>query len=191
MKYVISSYSLFRGSRILQRNQRSGNFYTFEGVLLGKLINDSNTNLLSSFLFLLPVCTTTAVSPAMAFDWQTEMTSTVKSPSTAVPPAHLIQAPTTKSFAQALVSATMIENSAPLPSLIVRGETLSIQISQETYARGIEVCKCNLRGRLTLSKGDKPYGYREVLTKLQQLWTNIGPWKMTPLGKGYFEFAFA
>jgi len=42
-----------------------------------------------------------------------------------------------------------------------------------------------------LSKGDKPFGYREVLTKLQQLWTNIGPWKMTPLGKGYFEFAFA
>jgi len=42
-----------------------------------------------------------------------------------------------------------------------------------------------------LSKGDKPYGYRDVLTKLQELWTNIGPWKMTPLGKGYFEFAFA
>jgi len=127
----------------------------------------------------------------MAFDWQTELATTVKSPSTAVPPAHLIQAPTTKSFAQALVSATVTENSAPLPSPIVRGETLSIQISQETYARGIEVCKRNLRGRLMLSKGDKPDGYREVLIKLQQLWTNIGPWKMTPLGKGYFEFAFA
>jgi hypothetical protein len=31
----------------------------------------------------------------------------------------------------------------------------------------------------------------EVQTKLQQLWTKIGPWKMTLLGKGYFEFYFS
>lgn len=42
-----------------------------------------------------------------------------------------------------------------------------------------------------MSKGDKPYGSREVLTKLQQLWSNIGPWKLTPLARGYFEFSFS
>jgi len=83
------------------------------------------------------------------------------------------------------------DNSEPLPIPVIRGETLSIQISEETYARGINVCKRNFRGRLILNKGDKPYGSREVLTKLQQLWTNIRPWKMTPLVKGYFEFSFA
>ena len=127
----------------------------------------------------------------MAFDWQTELASTVKPPTIAVEPAHHIPSPKTKLFAQALVSATVTDNSVPLPSPIIRGETLCIQISQEKYARGVEVCKRNLRGRLILSKGDKPYGSREVLTKLQQHWTNIRPWKMTPLGEGYIEFAFA
>jgi len=111
----------------------------------------------------------------MAFDWQTELASTGKPPLIAVEPTHHIPPPKTKSFAQALVFANGTDNSVPLPSPIIRGENLCIQISQETYARGIEVCKRNLRGKLVLSKGDKPYGYREVLTKLQQLWANIGP----------------
>jgi len=125
----------------------------------------------------------------MAFDWQTELASTVKPPTIVVEPAN--KNPPTKSFAQALVAATVTDNSTSLPTPVIRGETLCIHISQETYARGVAVCKRNLRGRLILNKGDKPYGSREVLTKLQHLWTNIGPWKMTPLGKGYFEFYFA
>jgi len=86
-----------------------------------------------------------------------------------------------KSFAQALVVATVTDTSTPLPTPVIRGETLCIPISDETYAQGIDACKRNLRGRLILNKGDKPYGSTEVQTKLQQLWTNIGPWKMTPL----------
>jgi hypothetical protein len=149
-------------------------------------VHDSISLLRESFphchrFFLLPVCTITAVSPAMVFDWQTELASTVKPPSIVVEP--VINNPPPKSFAQALAATTMSDNSASLPTPIIRGETLCIQISQETYARGVEVCKRNLRGRVLLNKGDKPYGSREVLTKLQQLWTNIGPWKMTPLAK--------
>ena len=85
----------------------------------------------------------------------------------------------------------MTETSSPLPAPVIRGETLCIPIFDEIYEKGIDACKRNLRGRLILRKGDKPYGFREVQTKLQQLWQNVGPWKMTPLGKGYFEFYFS
>ena len=84
----------------------------------------------------------------------------------------------------------MTDTSTPLPAPVIRGETLCIPISNETYAQGIDACKRNLRGKLILNKSDKPYGSREVHTKLQQLWTNIEPWKMMPLGKGYFEFYY-
>ena len=139
------------------------------------------------------------------FDWQAELavpalvststqtriptTATVKPPSTVVAPPNNYSPP--KSFVQALVATTVTDSSETLPTPVIRGETLCIQISEATYAWGVDVCKRNLRGRLILNKGDKPYGWREVLTKLQQLWTNIGPWKMTPMGKGYFEFYFA
>jgi len=128
----------------------------------------------------------------MAFDWQLELASTGKPPS----PSAVVAIPTNsnppkKSFAQALVAATVTDTSTLLPTTVIRGETLCIPISDENYAQGIDACKRNLRGRLILSKGDKPYGSREVQTKLQQLWTNVGPWKMTPLGKGYFEFYFS
>ncbi|KEH19946.1 hypothetical protein MTR_8g063620 [Medicago truncatula] len=128
----------------------------------------------------------------MDFDSQSELASTVKppSPSTVVALSNNSNPPK-KSFAQALAATTVTDTSTPLPTPIIRGKTLCIPISDETYAQGIEACKRNLRGRLILNKGDKPYGSREVQTKLQQLWTNIGPWKMTPLGKGYFEFYFS
>ncbi|KEH26132.1 DUF4283 domain protein [Medicago truncatula] len=128
----------------------------------------------------------------MAFDWQSELASTVKPP----PPSTVAALSTNCNppkilFAQALVAATATDASPPLPTPVIRGETLCIPISDETYEQGIDACKINLRGRLILSKGDKPYGFREVQTKLQQLWKNVGPWKMTPLGKGYFEFYFS
>jgi hypothetical protein len=128
----------------------------------------------------------------MAFDWQTELASTGK-PSTlpiVVATTNNSDSPK-KSFAQALAAATVADTAPTLPSPVIRGETLCIPISDETYAQGIEACKRNLRGRLILNKGDKPYGSREVQTKLHQIWKNIGPWKMTPLGKGYFEFYFS
>ena len=146
---------------------------------------------LLSHAFTLPFCPLSGTSPAMAFDWQTELASTVKAliPSTVVAPSNNYSPP--KSFAQALVAATVTDSLLPLPTPVISDETLYIQISIAIYAQGVDVCKRNLGGRLILNKGDKPYGWREILTKLQQLWTNIGPWKMTLMGKGYLEFYFA
>ncbi|KEH26717.1 DUF4283 domain protein [Medicago truncatula] len=98
----------------------------------------------------------------MAFDWQSELVSTVKPP----PPSTVAALstncnPPKKSFAQALVAATVTDTSPPLPTPVIRGETLCIPISDETYEQGIDACKRNLRDRLILSKGDKPYGFRE------------------------------
>lgn len=128
----------------------------------------------------------------MAFDWQAKLATTgnISSPSIVHVPA-IDSAPPKKSFVQALAAATVPEPSSTLPCPVVQGEALCIPISDDTYVKGIEVCKRNLRGRLILNKGDKPYGSREVQTKLQQIWKNIGPWKLTPLGKGYFEFYFS
>jgi len=128
----------------------------------------------------------------MAFDWKSKLASMLKppSPSTVVALSNNSNPPK-KSFSQALVAATVTVTSTSLPTPVIRGETICIPISDETYPQGIKACKQNLRDRPILNKGDKPYGSGEVQTKLQQLWTNIGPWKMKPFGKGYFEFYFS
>jgi hypothetical protein len=52
-------------------------------------------------------------------------------------------------------------------------------------------CKINLRGRLLLNKGYKPYNTREIETKLQKLWKTGGAWSMLSLGRGFYEFFFS
>jgi len=37
-----------------------------------------------------------------------------------------------------------------------------IKISHAPYDKGIEICKRNLRGRLVLNKGDKPYTTKDI-----------------------------
>jgi len=53
------------------------------------------------------------------------------------------------------------------------------------------VCKRNLRGRLVLNKGDKPYTAKDIHSKLQNQWKTTGAWSMTPLGRGFYEFFFS
>ena len=53
------------------------------------------------------------------------------------------------------------------------------------------VCKTNLRGRLVLNKGDKPYATKDIQLKLQKIWKTTGTWRMLSLGRGYYEFFFA
>jgi len=81
--------------------------------------------------------------------------------------------------------------SEPLPVPAIRGKTLSIRISNTTYSRGLDFCKINLRGRLVLNKGDKPYATKDITAKLQKIWKVKGPWHMLSLGRGYYEFFFA
>jgi len=101
-----------------------------------------------------------AHQPAMAFDWQAELASPVNKivvnhsiAAMAPPPPKPVH---NISFAQALTaSSTTISSNDNLPQPLIRGETVSIHISQDIYKNGMAVCKRNLRGRLVLNKGDK------------------------------------
>jgi len=66
------------------------------------------------------------------------------------------------SFAQALTGTTKAASNDNLPQSLIRGETVSIKITQDIYEKGMAVCKTNLRGRLVLNKGDKPYATKEI-----------------------------
>ena len=95
------------------------------------------------------------------------------------------------SFAQALATTPNIASNDNMPKPLIRGESVSITITQQTYEKGLEICKHNLRGRLVLNKGDKPYTTKDIHLKLQKQWNTIGEWSMRPLGRGYFEFTFS
>jgi hypothetical protein len=69
-------------------------------------------------------------------------------------------------FAQALTASYNASTNDNLLQLSNRGEAVNIQISQAPYEKGVEVCKRNLRGRLVLSKGDKPYTAKDIQLKL-------------------------
>lgn len=129
---------------------------------------------------------------AMPFDWQAELAST-GSPSIPMP---AMMAPPPKpvnklSFAQVVSASTSISTNDDLPEPLIRGESVSIQISHHVYEKGMTVCKWNLRGRLVLSKGDKPYTTKDIHLKLHKQWKTTGAWSMTPLGRGYYEFFFS
>jgi hypothetical protein len=79
-------------------------------------------------------------------------------------------------FAQALRSPQVQSEPLPVPS--IRGETLPIKITNVAYYRGLEACKINLRGRLVLNKGDKPYATTDIYAKLQKLWKVKESWHM-------------
>lgn len=56
------------------------------------------------------------------------------------------------SFAQ-VVKGPQVQFSYPFSIPSIRGDTLSIKIMHEAYARGLEACMVNLRGRLVLTRG--------------------------------------
>jgi hypothetical protein len=72
----------------------------------------------------------------------------------------------------------------------IRGETFSVKITNDVYSRGLDYCKTNLRGRLMLNKGDKPYFSKDLTAKLQKFWRVKGSWNLMSLGRGFYEFFF-
>ena len=119
---------------------------------------------------------------------ETDATPSLSAMVQAAAPAH----PTTtapKSFAAALAGVSAVDD-RPYPSPCLKGDTLSIQICQEEYSKGVEDCKHALRARLTLNKGDKPYSARDLSNTIGKLWKTTAGWKMVPLGKGYYDFLF-
>ncbi|MCI20585.1 DUF4283 domain protein, partial [Trifolium medium] len=61
----------------------------------------------------------------------------------------------------------------------------------EEYAKGVEICKNNLHGRLIMKKGEKAPTTKELQSILSMLCKSISIWRMISLGKGYFEFQFS
>ncbi|AES88682.2 hypothetical protein MTR_4g060870 [Medicago truncatula] len=126
------------------------------------------------------------------FDWQAELAPpaipaviVISGNSTAVAIVsdltHSVSsAPIATHVPTAVVKPTV--ESLPLP--FIRRDTLSISVSTTAYSRGLDYCKANLRGRLVLNKGDKPYATKDITAKLHQLWKTKGPWQMASLGRG-------
>lgn len=128
----------------------------------------------------------------MPFDWQAEILAPVGAPTSSVQLTTVaVSAPKALSFARALTSSYIASTNDNLPQPSIRGETVSIHISQTMYEKGIDVCKRNLRGRLVLNKGDKPYTSKEIEVKLQKQWKTTAPWTLLSLGRGFYGFFFA
>jgi hypothetical protein len=134
------------------------------------------------------------------FDWQAELASSpikLGIPAIPVPPPVTRTAPPTApqvvaapkpSFAQALQGKSALSDPLPVPS--IRGDMLSVKITDDVYARGLDFCKTNLRGRLVFNKGDKPLSSKDLADRLQKVWKVKGPWHLTSLGRGFYEFFF-
>lgn len=106
------------------------------------------------------------------------------------PPPITTKQPSSKTFAQALNNSVDTPLSQ-LPRPCLKGDALSIKISESEYLAGISECKTRLHGRLILSKGDSPIKVADLRSKLSKKWNPIDSWKMVPLGKGFYEFTFA
>jgi len=134
----------------------------------------------------------------MPFDWQAEFSLPAPTPSTTMPSPMVLAtttavstpAPPLRSFAQALVASHNKVTNITMPQPVIHGDTLSIRISQPIYEKGIDVCKRNLRCRLVLNKGDKPYASKEIEDKLKKQWKTAAPWTLLSLGRGFYEFFF-
>jgi len=132
----------------------------------------------------------------MSFDWKAEILAPAAAPFVLVQPtlvATSTSVPKAISFARALKSSLnpphTVSTNDDLPQPSIRGETVSIRISQ-SIEQGIDVCKRNLRGRLVLNKGDKPYTAKEIEAKLQKHWKTAAPWTLMSLVRGFYEFFF-
>lgn len=72
----------------------------------------------------------------------------------------------------------------------MKGDSISIKISENEDTKGVEECKSILYGRLILKKGEKAPTAKQLHETLVPLW-KINNWKISPMGKGFFEFEFS
>jgi hypothetical protein len=99
--------------------------------------------------------------------------------------------PPPKSFVAVLGgTSSCAADDAPFPAPCLKGDALSIKIGQDEYSKGLVECQYALRGRLTMTKGDKPYKARDLASKLGKIWKIVHEWKMVPLGRGFYDFLF-
>ncbi|XP_024164201.1 uncharacterized protein LOC112171221 [Rosa chinensis] len=99
--------------------------------------------------------------------------------------------PKAKSFASILRNSmeTSITYSQ-LPPPMVRGGKTYVKISEDLYQDQLKSFKTNLIGRLLLRKGSPPCKATDLKVVLHKLWQPISPWRLVPLGKGFFDIHF-
>lgn len=97
--------------------------------------------------------------------------------------------PKAKSFASIVADDVCDIPVSQSPTLCLKGDRLAIAIPEEEYKLGVEACKHH--GRIIWAKGATPLTVSSLRSKLLELWTSIGKWGITSLGKGFFEFAFS
>jgi len=73
----------------------------------------------------------------------------------------------------------------------LKGEQLSIRISEDEILAEILDCQNVLYERFTLSKGSSLVRMLDLKERISKFWQTKGPWSMALLGKGYFEFVFS
>ncbi|XP_061999165.1 uncharacterized protein LOC133716473 [Rosa rugosa] len=67
---------------------------------------------------------------------------------------------------------------------------VSVQISEDSYLRGLGKCKTNLVGRLVLPPKASPLKSHELSLQLRSHWPTLPNWTVSPLGKGFFMLHF-
>lgn len=100
------------------------------------------------------------------------------------------QSKVSKTFAQALSNSCNIPVSQ-LPKPCLKGEQISIKISENHYSTGVLDCQNVLYGRFTLPKGSTPVRELDLKARIFKFWKTNAPWSMASLGKGYYEFEFS
>lgn len=68
-----------------------------------------------------------------------------------------------------------------------KGEYLSLTVDEILVRNSITQLQHSLIRKLTLVKGDSPYSIESLTMKLGHVWGIVGPWKLVPMGKGFFN----
>lgn len=96
------------------------------------------------------------------------------------------------SFAQALTNTNICDiPSSQLPKPTLKGDKFSILIPDDEYEKGLDSCKNNLHARIFWPKGSSPLTCVALKEKLKPVWKNLGPWGVSSIGKGFYEFIFS
>ncbi|XP_024177848.1 uncharacterized protein LOC112183741 [Rosa chinensis] len=77
-----------------------------------------------------------------------------------------------------------------LPAPTIRGDTVYVKINERIYQEQSAACRNNLIGRLLLRKGTIPLKTETLKASLHTLWRPLGPWRLVPIGKRYFDIHF-
>ncbi|GAU22855.1 hypothetical protein TSUD_282220 [Trifolium subterraneum] len=87
----------------------------------------------------------------------------------------------TKTFAQALSNSCNIPTSK-LSKPCLKGEQISIKITETEYLAGVDDCQNVLHGRFTLPKGSSPVRMQDLKEKILKFWKTNEQWSMVFLG---------